>query len=104
MCTCKNPDQPEPVNVVSTDDFAYPRMSQVRAPEDILVPTGMPGTSIKLYNKGDIVTEEDAIALGLAQPQVAAQAAIEPPKDKAKRGPREAGKATRDKALSQKEE
>lgn len=77
-------------------------MIPVRAEEDILqdVP-GMPGLSRVLYRKGDFVREEDAEALGLKKKAVAA-----PPKDKAKRGPREPakGRASRDKALTKKEE
>lgn len=78
-------------------------MIPVRAEEDILqdVP-GMPGLSRVLYRKGEFIREDDAEVLGLTQ----RKAAVAPPQDKAKRGPREQSKqrASRDKALTKKEE
>jgi hypothetical protein len=98
-----------------------PQMSNVQATQDIVVPNpaaqGMPGAGIVLYKAGDTIRLEDVEMLedlGLMPSGLAAQAQTlseeqekaieEPPKDKARRGPRENTKATRDKQLTSKEE
>lgn len=103
-CACKNPLQPEPMHVINSASFAETSMSSVKATEDIYVPAGngLPGSMMLLYKTGDVIRQEDLEMLGLTP--TPARAAVAPPQDKAKRGPRESGKASRDKALTAKEE
>lgn len=104
FCTCKNPEQPDPIHVIDSNSFAELRQSNVRATEDIYVPSGngLPGSMMLLYKTGDVIREEDLDMLGLTT--APSRAALAVPQDKARRGPREIGKASRDKELTAKED
>lgn len=79
------------------------RPLRVRAKEPIYRDKpGQPGARELVYNTGDYVREADARALGLVPDEPPREVVV--PSDKAARGPREKRSASRDKALSQKEE
>jgi hypothetical protein len=82
-------------------------MTTIRATEDILIPKpGQIGAFELAYKEGDLIREEDIPALEALGVNVSGKKAkAAPAEDKAKRGPREAKKATtRDKAMTEKEE
>jgi hypothetical protein len=82
--------------------------SLVKAPTDIYKDNpGLPGSRILLYKAGDYIREGDVEALGLVPQSARSASPVQAVQDKAKRGPREAPKkarASRDKALTKKEE